>query len=39
VRNGYVTRERAREIYRVAIDAVDGDYVLNLTATAALRTK
>ena len=25
VRNGYVTQKRAREVYRVAIDAVDGD--------------
>jgi N-methylhydantoinase B len=37
VRNGYVTLERAREIYRVAIDRVDGDYVMNEAETRSLR--
>jgi N-methylhydantoinase B/oxoprolinase/acetone carboxylase alpha subunit len=37
VRNGYVTLERAREIYRVAIDSVDGDYVVNEAETRSLR--
>ena len=27
VRNGYVTQKRAREVYRVAIDSVDSDFV------------
>jgi hypothetical protein len=37
VRNGYVTQQRAREIYRVAIDNVDADYALNDKETAQLR--
>jgi hypothetical protein len=37
VRNGYVTQTRAREVYRVAIDAANGDYVLNEAQTRALR--
>jgi N-methylhydantoinase B len=37
VRNGYVTQQKAREIYRVAIDSVDGDYVVNETQTRELR--
>jgi N-methylhydantoinase B len=37
VRNGYVTREKARESYRVAIDATEVDFVLNEEATRALR--
>jgi N-methylhydantoinase B len=37
VRNGYVTLKKAREIYRVAIDAVDDDFVLNEAATRELR--
>jgi N-methylhydantoinase B len=37
VRNGYVSQKKARDIYRVAIDTVDGDFVLNETATRALR--
>jgi N-methylhydantoinase B len=38
VRNGYVTANKAREVYRVAIDAVDGDFVLNEGETRALRS-
>jgi N-methylhydantoinase B len=37
VRNGYVTPKRAREAYRVAIDAFDGDYALNEAKTRELR--
>ena len=37
VRNGYVSQKKARDIYRVAIDAMDGDFVLNETETRALR--
>jgi hypothetical protein len=37
VRNGYVTPKRAREIYRVAIDPIDGDFALNEAQTRALR--
>jgi hypothetical protein len=37
VRNGYVTLKRAREVYRVVIDTVDGDFVLNEAATRQLR--
>ncbi len=37
VRNGYVTQKRAREVYRVAIDNADCDYVLNDKQTRALR--
>jgi N-methylhydantoinase B len=37
VRNGYVTLQRAREVYRVAIDASDGDYTINESKTRALR--
>ena len=39
VRNGYVTLARAREIYRVAIDSVDGDFALNQSETRVLRTR
>jgi hypothetical protein len=39
VRNGYVTQKKAREIYRVAIDAMDGDYVLNEAQTRVLRSE
>ena len=39
VRNGYVTAARAREVYRVAIDAVNGDFVLNEPETRALRAQ
>jgi N-methylhydantoinase B len=38
VRNGYVTQAAAREVYRVAIDAIDGDYALNQANTRELRT-
>ena len=37
VRNGYVTPKNARDIYRVAIEARDGDFVLNETETRVLR--
>jgi N-methylhydantoinase B len=37
VRNGYVTRERAREVYRVAVDERDSDFILNESETRALR--
>ncbi|MCK7501021.1 MAG: hypothetical protein MZW92_70940 [Comamonadaceae bacterium] len=36
VREGYVTTERAREDYRVALDQTSGD--VDADATAALRT-
>jgi hypothetical protein len=39
VRNGYVTRQKAREIYRVAIDTVAGDFALNETETGKLRNQ
>jgi N-methylhydantoinase B len=39
VRNGYVTQQKAREVYRVAIDAVDGDYALNEAETRTLRAQ
>jgi N-methylhydantoinase B/oxoprolinase/acetone carboxylase alpha subunit len=39
VRNGYVTLTKAREIYRVAVDVVDGDFALNETETRDLRTQ
>jgi N-methylhydantoinase B len=39
VRNGYVTLTKAREIYRVAVDVVDGDYTLNEAQTRALRAQ
>jgi len=37
VRNGYVTQQRAREAYGVAIDAADGDFILNEAQTRQLR--
>jgi len=37
VRNGYVTREKAREVYRVAVDEKDSDFILNEAETRALR--
>ena len=39
VRNGYVTQEKAREIYRVAIDSMDGDFAINETETRNLRSQ
>ena len=39
VRNGYVTAEKAREVYRVAIDAVDGEFALNEAQTRELRVQ
>jgi len=39
VRNGYVTMNRAREIYGVAIDAGDGDYAINEVQTQKLRAE
>jgi N-methylhydantoinase B len=39
VRNGYVTLTKAREIYRVAVDVVDGDYTLNEAQTRELRAQ
>ena len=39
VRNGYVTREKAREVYRVAIDEQDSDFILNEPETRALRSQ
>jgi N-methylhydantoinase B/oxoprolinase/acetone carboxylase alpha subunit len=39
VRNGYVTRKKAREVYRVVIDSVDGDFALNEADTRALRVR
>jgi hypothetical protein len=38
VRNGYVTREKARTLFGVAIDAVDGEFALNETETRILRS-
>ncbi len=37
VRNGYVTCEKARQIYRVAIETSDVDFVLNQAQTRQLR--
>ena len=37
VRNGYVTQEKARKIYAVAIESTEGDFVLNEKATRELR--
>ena len=37
VRNGYVTAKRAREVYRVVVDAVDGDFTINEAKTRELR--
>ncbi len=39
VRNGYVTQQRARELYRVSVVAKDGDFVLNESETRALRSQ
>jgi N-methylhydantoinase B len=39
VRNGYVTQQKAREVYRVVIDAKDGDYLLNESQTRELRAQ
>jgi N-methylhydantoinase B len=39
VRNGYVTQQAAREIYRVAVDSINGDYALNEAKTRELRSK
>jgi N-methylhydantoinase B len=39
VRNGYVTLQRAREVYRVVIDAKDDDYVVNESQTRELRSQ
>ena len=39
VRNGYVTQQKAREVYRVAIDAKDADYVVNDSQTRELRVQ
>jgi N-methylhydantoinase B len=38
VRNGYVTRQKAREVYGVAVDAADGDFTLNEAQTRELRS-
>ena len=37
VRNGYVSREKARELYNVAIETANGDFVLDDRATRAAR--
>jgi N-methylhydantoinase B len=37
VRNGYVTLQRAREVYRVDIEAKEDDYVVNESQTRKLR--
>jgi N-methylhydantoinase B len=39
VRNGYVTVEKARDTYRVAIEAADGDFTLNEKQTRELRAE
>jgi N-methylhydantoinase B len=39
VRNGYVTVKRAREVYRVAIETKDDDYVVNESQTRELRSQ
>jgi N-methylhydantoinase B len=39
VRNGYVTQARAREVYRVAVEERDDDFVLNEAQTRALRAQ
>ncbi|MGB7949366.1 MAG: hydantoinase B/oxoprolinase family protein [Candidatus Binatia bacterium] len=37
VRNGYVTQQKARELYRVVIDAKDSDYCIDESETRKLR--
>ena len=39
VRNGYVSLGKAREIYRVAVEHIDGDFALNQSETRALRAQ
>ncbi|HXV84172.1 MAG TPA: hydantoinase B/oxoprolinase family protein [Candidatus Binatia bacterium] len=39
VRNGYVTQQKAREVYGVAVDSRDGDYVLDEARTRELRSQ
>jgi hypothetical protein len=39
VRNGYVTQQKAREVYRVVIGTVDGDFVINEAQTRELRSQ
>jgi N-methylhydantoinase B len=39
VRNGYVTRQKARENYGVAVESADGDFALNETITRELRSR
>jgi hypothetical protein len=39
VRNGYVTREKASEVFHVAIDEVDDDFAVNEPETRALRAR
>jgi hypothetical protein len=37
VRNGYVTLEKARSVYAVAIEASNGDFAVNQLQTRELR--
>jgi N-methylhydantoinase B/oxoprolinase/acetone carboxylase alpha subunit len=39
VRNGYVTPEKARAVYAVAIEANNGDFMINDAATQKLRSE
>jgi N-methylhydantoinase B len=39
VRNGYVTREKARELYRVVVDPAGVDFVLDEAKTRELRSR
>ena len=39
VRNGYVTQQKAREVYCVAVETVDGDFALNEAQTRELRSQ
>jgi N-methylhydantoinase B len=39
VRNGYVTPQKARELYRVAVEQNNGDYAVNEPQTRELRSQ
>jgi N-methylhydantoinase B len=39
VRNGYVTQQKAWQVYRVAIDHIDGDFRVNEAKTQELRSQ
>jgi hypothetical protein len=39
VRNGYVTQQMAREVYRVSVDVKDSEFVLHDSETRVLRSQ